>query len=176
MMEARLYWKTSNPKVLEAMRAEAERWKAFVAQMHEFNREYGVHAVHGRNPFDGSYICIGIKGDPSKLPGQWRKPDRANEIIRPYRNDKVSRGLIEQLNYETGRLPGMPRAVSEGELKITNRFTVAFQANGIAWATTGIGRPTFDGELPVDTTVWEPVSEAEYLQAVQEKEDNNGED
>lgn len=178
-VEGRLFWKTSDPNALEAIGFEANRWKEFVQRVHEENLKYGVTFQHSRNPFDGSYICIGVKGDASRLPGEWRKPtERSHWLIRPYRRDPIGRQILEKLSFEIAGIPGLPRVVSEGTGVMTNRFTEAFLSDGCAWASTGIGRPSLPGDLPVNTTIWELVSESEYRQAMQdkEKEDDNDED
>lgn len=143
----RLYWNSIDPQVISVCRRNEQAYRRLLDRQDEIRRVYGVRPVVGlatdgpRQPSVG----IGLRGDTTRVPGRWRKPDR-DGIRRPYQSSREALEFLATLDYTPEPIPGLP-ADADADL-----------SQDRVWAS--LLEP--EDETEVDARLWAPCTPREY--------------
>lgn len=104
------YAKTTHPKVLAAVRANAAKFDAFIEKLGPLSEKYTGdpdRIYWGGSATSGAYVG-GIKPTDKPLPGQWKKPDRQG-LRMPYKNNPAHDDF--RIGTHPVSIPGRPSII-----------------------------------------------------------------
>lgn len=159
--------KSTNVDVLESVRETYRRRKEFFAKLKEVSKKYtGVEnaGFYSGSTFESMHMSgIGraYVEDVSKLPGQWKKPDRG--VLKPYKNNLVVTADFS-IGYKAADIPGRGNLVwGHGRLGTG----VLFEFEGAIYSHFGFERFDMTETVAAEAEEfgWTEILASEYYKA-----------